>query len=76
MNTDRNYNDVIKARFLAYEVLFQSLIHELDENTKQKVKKTIEDNFSAFEKGTTDESAKIYLHDAKLIAARISGAKL
>lgn len=74
MSSAHDSSEDIKARLLAYEVMFQSIFYSLDEKTKAKAITTIEDNFSAFDKNPSN--SKTSLEKAKVIAARTSGAKL
>ncbi|QHJ79309.1 MAG: hypothetical protein [Bacteriophage sp.] len=74
MSSENDNSEDIKARNLAYEVMFQSIFYSLDVETKAKAVKTIEDNFAGFEKNPSN--SKTLLEKAKVIAARTSGAKL
>lgn len=68
--------DDLQARALSNEILFQSIIYALPDDVKAKVVSVIEQNFSAFDSGTTDEEARKKLAAAKIFASRVSGAKL
>lgn len=76
MRSDKEIIEDLQARVLAYETLFQSLFYSLPEEIKGQAIKTIEQNFSAFDGGTTNEESLKKLQVAKIIASRVSGAKL
>ena len=76
MRSDKEIIEDLQSRVLAYEPLFQSLFYSLPQEIKGHAIKIIEQNFSAFDGGTTNEESLKKLKAAKVIASRVSGAKL
>ena len=66
----------LQSRVVAYEVMFQSLFSALPDEIRKQAVSNIEQNFKAFDSGTTSEDGKAKLAAAKVIASRTTGAQL
>lgn len=76
MKSDKEVINNLQSRLLAYDVMFQSIYSSLPDEVKAQAIANVEENFKSLDSGTHSEDIKATLATAKVIASRVTGAKL